>query len=699
MMHSVQIIDPNTGVAHDIPYDQLPHALEGGGQFADEGQKQKAMRIQDGSYQDDESAIPETPFNQKAKPLELELTKAQGKKPETMGWKGVKEDAIDLLRNSLKGAVGFGRRYPHNVKDFWSEMFKHPIDESLHAIGQLGSSVVGGTRDLANVPHKIFDELADKGITPNWLRTGSLPEDTGLEKFLGVEPTKDSDELIRAVPAIYGGGKLLGAGAKKVGKVINRPSKEALFQRALQAEIDKAAKTHDLAKSDLKGLEDALRLKYSEIHGKDLGDLNPVGQQVDINTKQHAIEQKRPLTEIPEQEVGEIPPEPDTKAIIQQKKDALDTAKQEAESALGTLDNPRLKAGDKVKKAITDVKQSASELYDSARKHYVDRKLKVDNSQEIKEIGKDLNDLSANEGVFEGTASEREVLQSKIDSLEGETVNASDLFDLQRTLEKMAEDTRKKQYSGVSELDFKRLGSLADRLDSRAGQLAKRLESVGGKDVQKMITEANKGWTTYKNLSARNPVGKAALKGEIPMRTMVEIAKDHPGNDFLQNLVNADPELKKHVLAAYTGESNVNKLMKPSSLAKKYLEDLPEVEEHVNALKQALQGVKEGEVKASRVKKEYDDLVKSMKDAAKEQKVRQETIQESEELKKQIKFHEEAIPKLEEKIKAEQTAGRNIDKLKDELKKRKQEIADKGGRLKSIVKFIAKVKGANMVKL
>src|SRR5690606_21205148 len=170
-----------------------------------------------------------------------------------------------------------------------------------------------------------------------------------------------------------------------------------------------------------------------------------------------------------------------------------------------------------------------------------------------------------------------------ISALSNEKVNASDIFDLQRTLEKMAENTRKKQFSGVTDIEFKKLNNLAERLDEHAEKLAKRLESVGGKDVQKMISEANKGWKIYKDLTNYNPVGKGALKGEIPIRSLIEIAKNHPGNDFLRALVESDPELKKNMLAAYAGEKNVNKLLQPTTLVKKYIQDLPEVEEHVNA--------------------------------------------------------------------------------------------------------------------
>ncbi len=635
------------------------------------------------------------------KPLELELTKGQAPK-EATGWKALGADALRLLGRSLKSGVSFARRAPGNLKEIGSDLIHHPLSTPPHIAQQVLAGLGEGVKGLANIPHEIFDELANKEITPNWLRTGSIPEDTGVEKFLGLEPTKKSDELLRALSAIYGGGKLLQSGVGKIKKVATAPNKEKLFQRALEKRIDEAGTKADMSESALNGLKDSLKLDYSKIHGETLGSANPVSLQEGINVEQSKLAEKKPLTEIPEQAVGEIPPEPDTKAIIDQKKSALEKAKSDADKALGTLDNPRLKGGAKVKKAIEEVKTSASDLYKSARAHYVDQKIVADNGAEIKSVINDLNALKeADElapGYGSGTA-EQKALEAQLEALKGEKVNASDIFDLQRTLEKMADDTRKKQFSGVNDIEFKRLNGLAERLESHAGTLEKRLESVGGKEVQSMIKEANKGWKTFKDLSKRNPVGKAALKGELPTRAMIEIAKDHPGNDFLHALVESDPELKKHMLAAYAGESNVNKLLKPTSLTKKYIESLPEVEEHVNSLKEALQGVKEGEVKASRVKKEYDDLVKSMKDAAKEQKVRRDAIEESDKLKKQIKFKEDALPKIEAKMKEVETNSAEHKRLHKELDEYKKFIQDKGGRLKELAKFFVKVKAAGAVHL
>jgi len=639
----------------------------------------------------------ETDSEADSKPMELTLNK--GKEQTGADWRGLAGDTVRMLGRALKGTGQFIGKAPGNIKEIGSELMENPLSYPPHAAQQVLAGLVGGTRDLANLPHKLFDELADRRITPNWLRTGSLPEDTGLEKALGFEPTKKSDELLRAVPALFGAGKLVGKGISKVKEVASRPNKEKLFQRALEERIDKAATESGMSKEALKSLQESLRRDYSAIHSEKLAEPTPIGQQEAINIKQGKLEKLRPATEIAEERVGEIPPEPDLKSIVNEKKSALEKAKAEADKALGTLDNPRLKGAEKVAKAIKDTKQASSDLYNSARNHYAEQKVKVNNDAEMKSISSELEDLSSNGNLSEVSAAERKAIDSQINALKGDEINATDIFDLQRTLEKVAENTRKKQYSGVTDLEFKRLGNVADRLDSQADNLAKRLESVGGKEVKKMISEANKGWKIYKDLSLKNPVGKGALKGELPIRSMIEIAKNHPGNDFLKSLVESDPELKKHILAAYTGESNLNKLTKPTSLVEKYIKDLPEVEEHVQSFKQALQGVKEGEVKASKVKKEYDDLVTSMKEAAKQQKVRQDAIKESDKLKEQIKFHEESIPKIEAKMQKVATDSAQHSKLQKELKDHKKFIEDKGGRIKQLAKFVAKGKGVNLIKL
>jgi len=624
---------------------------------------------------------------------------------EVTGFRGLASDAISGLSNALKNLQSFGIEIPENLRKNAQDFKNNPLQAGLHRAGQMGAGAAESGKALLNMPHEILGELGRKELIPEWLKKYNelpfthIPEDTGVEKLLGteVDPEK-GDRLTRALPdmALLGAG---GVGLIKGGKkALTAPSKESLFQKSLQKGIDKAKIEKNLSEADLKALKDSLTEQFSGDFGSRIGKTDVVGQKESINVKKAALKDKEPDTLIPKEEIKELPPEPDTKKMIADHKASVEAAKTEAEKAIGILDNPKLKAGSKVQSSIKDLHKSSSDLYKAARKHYVDKKIVADNSKELKGVTSDLEALKdADElapGYGSGT-SDQKALQNTIESLKNEKVSASDMFDLQRTLEKMADNTRKKQYSGVPELEFKKLGSLAERLDSHADKIAGRLEAVGGKEVQGIIKEANKGWKTYKDLSKKNPVGKASLKGDVPNNAMIELAKDHPGNEFLNGLVNSDPELKKNLLAAYAGEANINKLIKPTTLTKKYLQSLPEVEEHVNALKNAISDYKAGKSEASKIKSEYKSLADSMKEAATRQQTREKAIIETDKLKKEIKFHQDAIPQLERKIKIAEEKGAKHEKLVKELSDHKQSIKDKNYKLKKYGNTILKLTGAS----
>lgn len=146
------------------------------------------------------------------KPLELELTKGQEPK-EATGWKALGADAVRLLGRSLKSGMGFASRLPSNIAEVGSELIHHPLSYPPHVAGQVLAGLGEGAKGLVNIIPELSQEFKKTGFTSSAIP--SIPEDTGVEKFLGLEPTKKSDELLRALPALYGGGKLIGAGISK----------------------------------------------------------------------------------------------------------------------------------------------------------------------------------------------------------------------------------------------------------------------------------------------------------------------------------------------------------------------------------------------------------------------------------------------------------------------------------------------------
>lgn len=610
------------------------------------------------------------------KPMEMELTQGQAQEPkERTGLLGLGADLARGLSNAVKGGIKFAANTPKMMEDLGEELLEHPGTGQLRGLGQIGAEAAEIGKGIVNAPYNLNQYLARKHLLPQVIgKLGKLiphiPEDTGLEKALGLEARK-GDKLLRglteAAGLVVGGAPI----AKGIKKAVTAPSKERLFKRALESKIDKAAEEKGLASGELDFLKEQLRDQYSKIHGERVGELSPIGQQEQINIKKLELEANPKKNEIPEGELPKIPEKPDTKAMVEEHQKAVDEAKDAAEKGLDILNNPSIKAGTKIKRAIENVKSTASDLYNSARKHYKDKQIMADNSAEIKAATDELEALKNSDELAPGYGSgtpEQKALEANIEALKGEKVQASDIFDLQRTLEDMAEKTSEKQYAGkVPELEFKRLGKIAESLQSHADKLAKRLEAVGGKDVQKMITEANKGWRTYKQLSKENPVGKAAFKStNVPSNALIKFAEEHPANDFLKAMVNSDPELRKQLLAAYTGEKNVNKLLKPSSVIDSYIKSLPEVEERLTAFKNAVSEYKGSQKEASKIEKAHDELVKSMKDAA-----------EAKQLQQQIKFHEEAIPKIKEKLAKVDAKSAEHDKLQKELKAHEQHLADK----------------------
>lgn len=190
---TIGIINPKTGVAHEVPFQMLPQALQAGGQFADENQKRKAIALQQGT-----SFVPEAPQFQKTSPNQ-----------EKTGLMGVLSDALSALRGATKAGIEFGRKLPEEIPAAWIQI-KH---DPLRAIENVGAGGIDIAKSIINMPRELGYYLKRKQLPTlpeSVLRIlPKYPEDIGVEKYLGLDQPQKGDVLLRGLPGLYLGGKAL----------------------------------------------------------------------------------------------------------------------------------------------------------------------------------------------------------------------------------------------------------------------------------------------------------------------------------------------------------------------------------------------------------------------------------------------------------------------------------------------------------
>ncbi len=164
------------------------------------------------------SQIPSTPFNPSSKPDEGsdESPDEELQVPEETGVFGAYHDLQDLLGNALEKGGNFLHDIPENLNRIKKDASKNGLSGVGHILGQLHAGNANLAKSLVNTPHDLFKYMLKKHlafdipIPGTKLGTSDLiphiPEDTGVEKALGLQANPErGDELTRAIPAIAGG--------------------------------------------------------------------------------------------------------------------------------------------------------------------------------------------------------------------------------------------------------------------------------------------------------------------------------------------------------------------------------------------------------------------------------------------------------------------------------------------------------------
>jgi len=129
--------------------------------------------------------------------------------PRQTGFKGLAEDATEMLRGALKSGKGFIKDLPSNLEKSGKYAEEHPVKSIFHNLGQVLAGGAEATKDILNLPHKGLAELGRKELIPEWLAAYNempwthIPEDTGIQSILGLNPDPEKGDAIpRAVGSL-----------------------------------------------------------------------------------------------------------------------------------------------------------------------------------------------------------------------------------------------------------------------------------------------------------------------------------------------------------------------------------------------------------------------------------------------------------------------------------------------------------------
>ena len=706
MMETIDIRDIQTNKVHAVPFDKVPDALRANGAFADEAQKKKAIQLQSDLKNNSEQpqelnqgvdAAQQQPNNQDTpvqeqspqedpmagfyKGLQRHMTKqllpGRGSSNQSTelntGLTGIATDVSEMFRTALKSAKSFVDDIPTMRADLMDEFVENPGTAAYQTAGNFGSRLASIGKGLVNTPSDLMQYLGKKEVIPDALSDLSkkiiqpIPEDTGLEKSLGIDES-DKYRLARGAADVAMGASAAKSLFNAGKKIIYEPSKNMKFEMALKKEIDTAKEKYDLTNDQLEKLENKLRLEYSGENASRIGEKTPTGQQETIDVKKGQIrdidEKLEGATNIP----TEKPKAPD-----------LERAKESLAKALDHKADHSLHGGREFQKEVATDKAAATNLYETFKDEISKLKIKVDNSAEIKDITKELNILKDADELAPGYSigtEEQKILEKEIKALQNETVEASDVFSTKRTLDHMVHKIRDKQFSGVSDNEFKRLKKLGDNLSAQAKNLDKLLDTVTPKELKGMLKDANKKWSKYSDVRY-HPVGKHFMKkgsGVMPPDMMSKLKTTLPGTDYLNEIMARNPKIEKHVLSQkYAKPSKFKDLLDPTEEVIPYLQKRDDLHPHIENLRDTQ--FEHGQFK---------ELSEQFK-----------LVKQKEKLAAEIEAHKKAIPQLEKQIAEKKAAGKDWKDLQKKLNNHREERTTKGGKLKEITELLLKVKGAS----
>lgn len=613
-----------------------------------------------------ESSIAPTPFNSSSQPESDD--RDEGIRNMT-GFKGLAAETLLNLSNAMKSSVLFGKDLPSMLKESAKAEEERPLRPYIATAAGLAD--IG--KSTFNAPHDLNQFLARKKLLPKSLGDiGDLiphiPEDTGVSSLFGLDKPQPEDRLYKGLSAALALGAPSELGALKALEGGKAPGR--ILPKHLEQKISREKNLLDISGKRLDKFKEALE-SHPEYRSAKPSTLRRNAGDLEIDIK--ALE---PATKILQKEVPEIPKAPDTAKMNRMAKADVTQASEALSKGLGEGRRLHREGGQEIIGQVEDIRKAASKKFNDTRDYFSQHEIHIDKSDEINTLKDELGALKAHykdiPGYEEGTPDVR-VLEKQLNALETpETIKATDVLDTYQTLHKLAKDAHDKIYergSNLTKIEKTQLQSLASKYESMADSMGNVLENVGDKNGLKMLQDAKASWKEYASLYG-NPTFQYLEKHKaLHPSTMANLELGTRGNELLNSIVDKNPQLRQTIFGQkYAAPGNHKSLLRPNEVNDRYLSQLPEVNDLVEAFRNASETANEVKSTATDLKAEHKELSDSIKQVAEEQQIRQDAIANISKYQQLMDKKTKAANLVKNQMNKDVARGEKIDSLEAQLK-------------------------------
>ena len=615
-------------------------------------------------------------------------------KPQQTGFRGLLSDTLRNLQGAVKGGIGFVRDIPEEVKASNELANKN----NPRALAALASSLASGGKSIINAPHDlskfIYSHLAPDLKIPGTDRSIAdiiphIPEDTGVEKLLGLDKQQKGERFIRSIPDLFTAAAIPVSAATKLTNIF----REGKALKALDKTLEKATEDYGLSQEQTKALGKSLRKDFSKTFKSKLGQAEPTTQYENAQVKTGKVEELEPLANRPIEAIEE-PPEPiNEREFKKQSNEDFEQAKETLKTSLQHGKEHARHGGTIVGEEVEKVHKEGNRKYADIRKDYKEGSVKVNNQEEVRKIKNTVSALQAEDKELPGYAHDTPELQAlnhHLNALESEVIPASDVLDTYQSLDQLASKAQDSAYSrkGLTTDQRKRAAEIADEYRAKADRLAQILEESGGEDVKRKFKEANQYWRKYAELRDINPITKNVIAhGKLPPGTLTKLTGTTKGNDFLNALVGSNADLRRWIIGQEFDKSgSFNRLIEEhghENIKPYLINELGDIQTHLNLYRDALAGKKE----VGAIVSEHKELVKALGEKAAERAETMVAKEQQAKLNAEIAAHEKAEKALDHQIAIEKRKGNSVKALEKEKKVRTEARNETKRKLAKVVKL------------